>query len=431
MIKKIKALLTFFVIALALLELCSFLAFPYLAGKPFGLQALNKERESRLTLLREKLGSYAEEDTRLYYLHPYLGYSGRPGRNSFGQIFDEYGFLSGSAPFPYKKQGDEFVVAVLGGSVAGNFAYASASDLQRHLSQLDADFSNRQIVLVNLANGGFKQPQQLIALIYAFFLGADFDFVLNLDGFNDTALAVENLNYKINPLFPSGFHMGFTSKGAEKLDANTVDNLYKLRRVLKNENRLLKTLDKAPWRYSVFLNTFTALWTEKSKKKIKLLNYNLAKQAQESILPDFRGPKFDSTKNPYYLAIDAWLTGSELIYALSRGKGLPYAHVLQPNQYYQDSKPLSANEIKIAYAPQHSWNRIAKEAYPLLVEQGKEMIKYNFPFYDATQVFKHVKEDIYVDICCHFNDRGNELLSAEIAKAIATEMKKKKNRIGR
>lgn len=425
MIKKIKALLTLFVIALALLELCSFLAFPYLTGKPFDLQALREARESRRDFLREKLGSYAEEDARLYYLHPYLGYNGRPGRNSFGQVFNEYGFLGEDPPFPYKKKEDDFVVAVLGGSVAANFAVSGKPYLEKRLKRLAPELSNKRLVLVNLANGGFKQPQQLMALIYAFFLGSEFDFVLNLDGFNDVALAVENLNFNIHPLYPSGLHMGFTSKGADKLDANTVDSLYTLRRVLKNENKLLKALNKSPWKYSVFLNALTTIWTERSKKKIELLNLTLARQAQDSVLPDFQGPKLDPSTTLYFLVIDAWLTGSEMIYALSRSKGLPYAHVLQPNQYHKGSKPLSANELKIAYTPDISWSRAARETYPLLVEQGKEMVKHNFPFYDAAMAFKSAKEDLYVDTCCHFNERGNELLSDYVAKAIATEMKKK------
>ncbi len=425
MIKKIISFIVLLVIALALLELCSFLAFPYLTEKPFDLQALREARESRRDFLREKLGAYAEEDARLYYLHPYLGYNGRPGRNSFGQVFNEYGFLGEDPPFPYKKKEDDFVVAVLGGSVAANFSITGKPYLEKRLKQLAPELSNKRLVIVNLANGGFKQPQQLMALIYALFLGSEFDFVLNLDGFNDVALAVENLNYNIHPLYPAGLHMGFTSKGAEKLDALTVDSLYKLRRVLKNENKLLRALDKPPWKYSVFLNALTTIWTERSKKKIELLNITLAKQTQYSVLPDYRGPKPDSSKSPYYLAIDAWLTGSEMIYALSRSKGLPYAHVLQPNQYYDNSKPLSANELKIAYTPKFSWSHIAHETYPLLVKQGKEMVKHNFPFYDATMAFENAKEDIYIDVCCHYNERGNELLADDVAKAIATEMKKK------
>ena len=46
-------------------------------------------------------------------------------------------------------------------------------------------FANQEIVLLNTAVGGYKQPQPLMVVSYLLALGAHFDAVINIDGFND------------------------------------------------------------------------------------------------------------------------------------------------------------------------------------------------------------------------------------------------------
>ena len=63
-------------------------------------------------------------------------------------------------------------------------------------------------MLLNTAYGGYKQPQQLMALNYALALGAQFDVVVNLDGFNEVALdASENALQGVSPAYPRGWAM--------------------------------------------------------------------------------------------------------------------------------------------------------------------------------------------------------------------------------
>ena len=49
---------------------------------------------------------------------------------------------------------------------------------------------SKEIIIVNAAIKGSKQPQQLMALNYLLVLGAEFDAVINLDGFNELALGM-------------------------------------------------------------------------------------------------------------------------------------------------------------------------------------------------------------------------------------------------
>ncbi len=105
--------------------------------------------------------------------------------------------------YPYKKKPDEFVVAVLGGSVAEIFANTGEKYINHYMKSLYG--INKNIILINLATGGYKQPQQLFHLQYAVLSGFEFDAVLNIDGFNDLVLASVNLDQGVHPVFPSGY----------------------------------------------------------------------------------------------------------------------------------------------------------------------------------------------------------------------------------
>jgi len=57
--------------------------------------------------------------------------------------------------------------------------------------------------LVILGFPGYKQPQQLLALAYFLSLGAEYDLIINLDGYNDIVLPVtDNYNLGSTPFSP-------------------------------------------------------------------------------------------------------------------------------------------------------------------------------------------------------------------------------------
>jgi hypothetical protein len=61
-----------------------------------------------------------------------------------------------------------------------------------------------RFVIVNLALPGYKQPQQLMSLAWVLSLGAHFDAVINVDGFNEVALApLENVPKRVFPFYPA------------------------------------------------------------------------------------------------------------------------------------------------------------------------------------------------------------------------------------
>ena len=203
-----------------------------------------------ITAIRDKARAKPGLES-LYVPHPYLGYSGRPGSLPWGgpPAFNDFGMLSvGGRPYPYVKKDNEFVVAVLGGSVAEIFSHHSEGDLNKFLDERGFAAS---VVLINLATGGYKQPQQLYHLIFALLAGFQFDAVLNIDGFNEIVLAADNLTQSINPIYPSSFHMGIMAKSqAAQWDYETVTVFMERHENYRTEETILSLLSRAPLRYS-------------------------------------------------------------------------------------------------------------------------------------------------------------------------------------
>lgn len=131
-------------------------------------------------------------------LHPYFAFNYVPATlpSQDGLYYNNHGFLQGAeyvnnnpdcCEFPSERRSpDEFIIGVLGGSVAAGFAVSA------QLSPLFVDelkkspvLAGRRIRVLNFASGAYKQPQQLLVLSYYLSLGQPFDAIVNIDGFNE------------------------------------------------------------------------------------------------------------------------------------------------------------------------------------------------------------------------------------------------------
>jgi len=122
--------------------------------------------------------------TEDYTPHPYFGYESTTMRAS-EYLLSEVGK-------------EDFVVGILGGSVAGGFAEYLIRN-PRHvepLRKMMPTFGDKTLRIVNLANGGYKQPQQFF--VAAYFMDK-LDLVINIDGFNDATPA------HLLPVYPLEF----------------------------------------------------------------------------------------------------------------------------------------------------------------------------------------------------------------------------------
>ncbi|MDW7772677.1 MAG: hypothetical protein SCH71_07275 [Desulfobulbaceae bacterium] len=412
-------------VTLILLELTSLLLFNSVTGRKFSYADTQAARQERIDSINTDLGGGGERKKALYMFHPYTGYVGNPGAYPWGEKsppFNNFGMMSISYhPYPYIKKKDEYVVAILGGSVAEMFANGSEEQFSRFIR--DRLGFNKKVIFINLATGGYKQPQQLFHLQYALLSGFELDAVLNIDGFNEIALVSQNLIDDTNPVFPSVFHMALMSQMNRTSipDKDLAELLVEYYEIYEHERLLLSFVDSRFGRYSIFLNLLGELWTGRNMNTIKKLRYRMVSVSSEKVSTVFSGPHVPLKKNKYETAAEIWLKSSEMLYAVCQENNLLYIHVLQPNQYVEGSKRLSANEEKIAINENNVWGVAAREGYGNLIAHGEVLKKKHIPFYDFTMIYKDVEEDIYIDDCCHMNSVGNLIMSKKIAHILLEE----------
>ena len=118
--------------------------------------------------------------------------------------------------------------------------------------------------------------------------------------------------------------------------------------------------------------------------------------------------------------VSLWARSSEQMARLCAANGIAYWHFLQPNQHVEGSKPLTERERVEALGPRdRGYREAAAEGYGLLVARGAELARSGLPFVDLTPVFRDETETVYIDTCCHFNERGYEHVSDAIAHRLA------------
>src|SRR5260221_10370312 len=141
----------------------------------------------------------------------------------------------------YKKRNEQVIVALMGGSVARQLTELGGAALVSELERVPR-FKGKKVVLVGLNLGGFKQPQQLMTLSYLLTLGAEFDVVINVDGFNEVALhEAENGPKGVFPIFPRWWNRRVNDAGDTTIRIYAGELAY-LRRQLRETSEGSKLL---------------------------------------------------------------------------------------------------------------------------------------------------------------------------------------------
>ncbi len=344
-------------------------------------------------------------------LHPYLGFVLAP----FDPRINDFGFY-GDGPL-VKRSPETVNVAILGGSVALAFAGEGLQPLAAALREIPR-LKGRKIVFVPLAIDGYKQPQQLIALTWLLSLGAEFDIVINLDGFNEIALPfAENAPAGVSLSFPRAWNL-YVTQSFQPETALQVATIVRLRAQKVALQRLFRHF---PLRRSVF---FLTLWDELDRRwdasltaeDLKLRGMLHGSNAEPAVLgPVEKGLQDEAI---FRESVQVWHDSSLQMASLCRANQIEYFHFLQPNQYVAGSKRLSEEEKRTAHNEGTPFGVAVRRAYPRLQAKGEELGREGVAFFDLTAVFKPEAETIYVDDCCHVNRQGNSILAREIGNRI-------------
>ena len=342
-------------------------------------------------------------------LHPYFGFVADPTRNKPSWAVSDFGFVfNGDTDAITKRAPGRIVVAVFGGSFANGVFPALRSLVQAKASAL-----GKEIQFVNFSSAGYKQPQQLMVLNYLMALGAEFDIVVNVDGFNDVVLPyIENVRDHVNPFFPRLWNRR-TSETISPADLRKIGYV-----------EFLKAR-RAGWarRFEgsrlYFSPTLCLVWQYGDRamsRAIYAAEQEILAEGDSSRSYTMRGPKYNFTddRRLFQDLADVWRNSSEQMATLCAARGIRYYHFLQPNQYVPNSKPMAAEERMRAAPEGNPYQVGVVGGYPFLVKAGDQLKGAGIQFFDLTQIFAGVREPVYNDNCCHLNAAGYVIVARRI-----------------
>jgi hypothetical protein len=231
----------------------------------------------------------------------------------------------------------------------------------------------------------------------------------------------DNLNKGVFPFYPRGWNVWMSDLDPELMPKMGEVMLLRQRRV-----DLATAFAEPPWAYS-----FTAglLWTRLdrwSAGRVARAEVGLL-EAPGSASKSYRatGPqrRYQNQAEMYRDLARFWMRCSQLMHSLAEANGVSYLHFLQPNQYVRGSKPMGREERRVALAARHPYRRPVLMGYPKLLRRGEELRAMGVRFHDLTPLFSDVREPLYIDTCCHVNEKGNQLIADAIARAVIAALR--------
>lgn len=361
-------------------------------------------------------------------IHPYLGWVMNPQVHP-GTDFERrhvpvnaLGFNDFEHGIP-KCRPDRLILGICGGSVAWQMSIAGEETLVQKLRE-DPRYRDKEIQIIRLAMSGYKQPQQLLALNYLLALEAEFDVIVNIDGYNEVALAVgEN---GLNGIFVA-YPRRWDARMQDVVDPRTYSVSYRLLALRATRQRLAAARVQSMLDWSPTLNLIWYLRNRRLNQQVIDLREELRDHKHNAGFGfPAQGPsqlnccdEGAGENGIYRQAVDIWSRCSRQMYFLCRENGTRYLHILQPNQHLPDSKPLNDAERKLTRGDVNTRLRAAIPiGYPLLIDEGKLLREQGIAFHDLTMLFKPIQAQIYVDACCHYNRQGYEILANAVAERI-------------
>lgn len=384
------------------------------------------QRGSLIYLKRDVPEAVTQQATARYKqrFHPYFGFAGPYNLRSADVTTNALGFWQREAfAIPYVPAKNDFVVVVFGGSVATRAIYGREGGMPL-VDALNAlpEFSGRRVVVINMAQGAGKQPQQLMELAYLLVIGQHIDLALNIDGFNEFGLGWQNVGAELDPILPPAQSMWALAE--ELYPTPDGGDYYRLAYAMSSSRELA---DYHRRRADVARSGLSYVWHTALGSRNQTLLATATNEYESLIKPDrlsFAKSKLSLDLPPVKAAdaltyvYDLWLRCSQQMRALSLANGFKYLHLIQPNQYYT-KHVFSEHEREVALAlpPDHHYVLGVTKGYPYIAERSAALAKMNIV--SMIDLFDDVKEEIYFDHCCHFNGRGETLFAQAVAREVA------------
>ena len=435
LLKRSKNILTLIAVNLAIAFICLeslSLAFYYINQKQF-FYTRTKAKEKVVEDI-ERIGIRLDESI-VERLHPFFGYVLKQGAFTNEKLklkVNKHGFFS-LYEYPFiKTNKKQFIIGVFGGSVANNFAVDEYKNqiLSKKL-QSYPEFADREIVVLNFGNGGYKQPQQLLILNYFLALGQELDLVLNIDGFNEVALSNLNNKAQIELGMPSVQHIQPLTNLASNVSPEVMSAIVQIN---DNKKQLKAGIDKLQTCQLALCHAVTSLRVKqlvnnyqqaivKYDAEVKKSNADTANSGivyvpkADSVLPDRAA--FDKMAS-------MWYESSIGMNQILSSRKIKYFHFIQPNQYYPTKRAFTAKEKEIAINKESPYIEGVKKGYPVLLSKVDDLQKARVNVFSAVNILDNTKETVYKDACCHYNSVGEEVLANYISSSIIKVVRESK-----
>ena len=361
--------------------------------------------------------------------HPYFGASyphekKNVPRKEFNQLGD-FGFKDDAGPVVTKREPNQFIITVLGGSVARGFMDYQGGEVLRRELQKDPYFKGKEIIFSPLAYYGHKQPQQLMALMYMLTMGAKFDMVVSIDGFNELTFGkVYNEGPNLSPYYPFKWHWFLTQAMPDSQTQAMADDI----RFLKRKQReMAERFASSPLKWTATASLAWQIMNNRYESQISHAMYELSTNAPnelQHLLDSGPQPNYASTDEYLRDQVSLWEESTRQVGRIAKANNMLHLAVLQPNQYYGD-RQMSAKEARFAYNPESHFIELVEKGYPMIIKAGKRLEREGISFHDATDVFDDHPEVIYTDDCCHFTvPMPNAILAKRIAEVVINSLVK-------
>lgn len=362
-------------------------------------------------------------------LHPYVGFSidGKRRRADCESdvVEDCYDRIKTYTDNPLEKRADKkLIIAILGGSFADSIGRESGQRAIIDTFRKTAQYRDYEFVFYNLGAGSFKQPQQLTRLAYYYSLGAEFDIVINIDGFNELGTTFNNYRDRnVHPAFP----VFWNNRVASSMNQTFLDLYAEKKQIQQSHAAFAKFWLVEGIRYSPFMNFIWRIINQNFAVKLAEIEQQIAVSgetrkrdfAYEASGPDYHFTDWDQFHRD---VADIWANSSIAMSAMVEGQGGKYYHFLQPNQYIEGNKILSDWESKYAILTKSSYGIIYRLGYPAIVEKAAKLHGNQVKYHDFTFVFKGMADTLYIDNCCHINNKGIDIFSREMSKTILNDL---------
>jgi hypothetical protein len=297
-----------------------------------------------------------------------------------------------TADMPPPKSPSEYVIGVFGGSVASHLATAWEKDWRSIPGSVALSRAiGRPLRILDLAILSGDQPGQYNALHLVY---DRIDVAVFVDGFN------ERYSLPINGEPGCRFMRRFwerNRKSPEEIWQHSVE-----------QRRALRVFADSwiwwPLRYSGLFKWYLFKWGVDAAADAAQYGRTLGAGTSKR---DERVAHSDERQ------ADMWAECARLSSEYAREIHMPLHLFLQPNLHLDGTKPYSPEEEVL--------RKVGPDLgpyYALLDERVRELGAQGVVVRSLAQIFRSIPETLYVDACCHVNDRGSDIMAEAISRTL-------------